>query len=350
MEWNRRFPGSGKQKPREPALNRQVILVSRPAGVAQAENFAIVEAPLPPLGPGEIRIANRFLSVEPAMRGWIADAGNYADPVALGSVMKALAVGEIVETADPHWAAGELVTGWFGWQQFATVTPQAILRRIRETDLPASLALGILGINGVTALLALTMVGEPKAGDTVLVSTAAGSVGSAAGQIARILGCRAVGIAGGPDKVAQCREAFGYDDALDYKAEGLGKAIDAACPDGVDVYFDNTAGAISDTVYPRLATGARIVVCGTASIAQWDPWPVGPRVERHLLVKRARMQGFVVFDHMDRWECAIDRLAGWVREGRLRFAEDILDGLEACPDALAGLYRGENRGKRIIRL
>lgn len=331
-------------------MNLKVILKSRPAGIAQADNFEIIAAPLAPLGPNEIRITNRFLSVEPAMRGWIADAGNYAEPVALGSVMKSLAVGEIVESRNADWPVGQLVTGWFGWQQFATVDAGAILRKVDQTDLPASLALGVLGINGVTALLGLTLAGEPQPGETVLVSTAAGSVGSAVGQIARIMGCRTVGITGGPTKVAQCRDLFGYDDALDYKAGGLADALDKACPDGVNVYFDNTAGIISDTVYPRLAVGARVVLCGTASIAQWDPWPTGPRVERHLLVKRARMQGFVVLDHFDRWNSAVDQLASWVRDGKLRYAEDIIDGLEACPDALAGLYRGENLGKRIIRL
>lgn len=331
-------------------MNRQVILISRPAGVAQAENFAIVDTQLAPLAKGELRIANRFLSVEPAMRGWIADSGNYSAPVAIGEVMRSLCVGEIVESNDPHWAVGTVVTGWFGWQQFATVTAAAILRKVSDADLPASLALGVLGINGVTALLGLTMAGQPKPGDTVLVSTAAGSVGSAVGQIARILGCRTVGITGGPAKVAQCRDVFGYDEALDYKAEGLAQALDRACPDGVNVYFDNTSGTISDTVYPRLAIGARVVVCGTASIPQWEPWPIGPRVERHLLVKRARMQGFVVFDHLDEWNNAVATLADWVRAGKLRYAEDILDGLDACPDALAGLYSGKNLGKRIIRL
>jgi NADPH-dependent curcumin reductase CurA len=176
------------------------------------------------------------------------------------------------------------------------------------------------------------------------------AVGSAVGQIAKILGCRAVGIAGGREKVAQCLDLFGYDLAIDYKVPGLGEAIGAACPGGVNVYFDNTSGAISDTVYSQLAQGARVVACGAASISSWDPWPTGPRVERHLLVKRARMQGFVIFDHQDHWEAAVARLADWVRAGTLRYEEDILDGLETCPDALAGLYRGENRGKRLIRL
>lgn len=330
--------------------NRQVILVSRPTRVAQAENFAIRDAPLRAPVEGQILVRNNFLSVEPAMRGWIADAGNYSAAVELQSVMRALAVGEVVESRHADFRAGDVVTGWFGWQELATVEASTVIRKVVETDLPRSLALGVLGINGVTALLALTLIGEPKAGDTVLVSTAAGAVGSAVGQVAKIMGCRAVGIAGGPQKVGQCLELFGYDASVDYKAPGLAEAIDAACPGGVQVYFDNTAGAISDVVYPRLAVGARVVVCGTAAIAAWDPWPTGPRLERHLLVKRARMQGFVIFDHMARYDASVATLADWVRAGRLRYEEDILDGLESCPDALAGLYRGENKGKRLIRL
>ena len=171
------------------------------------------------------------------------------------------------------------------------------------------------------------------------MSTAAGAVGSAVGQIAKILGCRAVGIAGGQEKVTQCLEVFGFDAAIDYKAPGLGDAIGKACPGGVNVYFGNTSGVISDTVYPRLGVGARVVICGTASISSWDPWPTGQRIERHLLVKRARAQGFVILDYMDRWEASIATLADWVRAGKLRYEEDILIGLEACRDALAGLYR-----------
>lgn len=330
--------------------NRRIVLVSRPKGIAQAENFALEEDDLAPLADGQIRIRNEFLSVEPAMRGWIADKGNYAAPVEIGSTMRALAVGEIVETRHPEFRVGEAAMGWFGWQSYASVLPSALVRRVREADLPRSLALGVLGINGVTALIGLDVIGEPKAGETVLVSTAAGSVGSAVGQIAKLRGCRAVGIAGGPEKTATCRDLFGYDAAIDYRAPGLAEAIEAACPSGAHVYFDNTSGPVSDAVYPRLAVGARVVVCGTASVSSWDPWPTGPRIERHLLVKRARVQGFVIFDHFDRWEASIATLADWVRSGKLRYEEDVLDGLEACPDALAGLYRGDNKGKRLIRL
>lgn len=331
-------------------MNRQCILIARPSGVAQAEHFAIREAPAPVPDDGQVLIHNRYLSVEPAMRGWIADTDNYTPPVEIGAVMRSLAAGQIVASRHPNWRAGDIVTGWFGWQEQAAVDPSAILRRVTETDLPLSLSLGVLGINGVTAHLALALIGRPEPGDTVLVSTAAGAVGSAAGQIATILGCRAVGIAGGPEKVRQCLDEFGYADAIDYKTGDLASAVHRACPDGVHVYFDNTAGAISDAVHPNLAMGARVVVCGTASVERWKPWPTGPRVERHLLVKRARMQGFVVFDHLDRWHESVSQLAAWVREGRLVYFEDTLESIQACPDALAGLYRGENKGKRVIRL
>ncbi len=330
--------------------NQQVVLASRPQGVAQAENFRIIESPMPRPEAGQVLVRNRFLSVEPAMRGWIADTAGYARPVEIGAVMRALAVGEVIDSRHPDYHAGDVLTGWFGWQSHGVVGADAIVRRVTETDLPLSLALGVLGINGVTAHLALTRIGEPVAGDTVVVSTAAGSVGSAVGQIAGILGCRTVGIAGGPAKAAQCRASFGYDAAIDYKADGWQAAIADACPDGANVYFDNTAGPISDAVHPLLAIGARVVICGTAAIPAWTPWPTGPRLERHLLVKRARMQGFVIFDHMDRFADSIAQLATWVRSGQLRYQEDILEGIETCPDALAGLYRGENTGKRVIRL
>lgn len=330
--------------------NLQVILKSRPSGIAQAENFDIVEAGVAPPAEGQLLVRNQFLSVEPAMRGWIADQGNYSSPVPVGAVMRALCVGEVVESRLPGYVPGDKVVGWFGWQEYATVGEDAIVRKICEQDLPITLSLGLLGINGITALLALTKIGDPQPGDTVLVSTAAGAVGSAVGQIAKIMGCRTVGIAGGPVKAALCTEEFGYAAAIDYQADNLDAAIAAACPQGVNVYFDNTAGRISDAVYRHLAMNARVVICGTASISNWDDWPTGPRVERHLLVKRARMQGFVIFDHADEYESAIAKLANWVRAGRLSYREDILDGIGACPDALAGLYRGENLGKRLIRL
>jgi len=330
--------------------NRAVVFRNRPSGIAQAENFAIEEVGVAAPESGQIVVRNAFLSVEPAMRGWIADAGNYSAPVPIGSVMRSLAVGHVVQSRAPDYREGDVVAGWFGWQHYATVKPDAVVHRVKEVDLPISLSLGVLGINGVTAHLALTLIGEPRSGDTVLVSTAAGAVGSAVGQIAKILGCRTVGIAGGREKVRLCLEEFGYDAALDYSTDDLESGIDTACPEAVNVYFDNTAGPISDIAYRHLARGARVVVCGTASVPSWTEWPTGPRVERHLLVRRARMQGFIIFDHMDLYEGSVAQLADWVRKGKLRYREDILEGIDACPDALAGLYRGENLGKRLIRL
>lgn len=331
-------------------LNRQVRLKARPSGIPQPEHFEIVDVPAAEPQDGEVLVRNLFLSVEPAMRGWVSAVANYSQPVAIGAVMRALAVGRVVASRDAGFGVGDLVTGWLGWQTYACVRPAAIERKVAPSDSPISTSLGVLGLNGLTAYFGLLDIGRPVPRQTVVVSTAAGAVGSCVGQIAQIKGCRTVGIAGGPVKTALCREAFGFDAAIDYKAGGLDRALAATCPDGVDVYFDNTAGAISDAVMSHLAVGARVIVCGTASVASWDPPPQGPRVERHLLVKRASMQGLLVMDHAARYAQALEALSGWVREGRIRYREDILDGIEQAPGAIAGLYRGENLGKRLIRL
>ena len=293
---------------------------------------------------------NDFLSVDPAMRGWVNAAANYSDPVAVGAVMRSFAAGHVIASRHPAYAENDRVMGMLGWQEYAVTDGRSIRRKVGEPDLPLSLSLGVLGLNGVTAYFALTEVGEPRPGDTVVVSTAAGAVGSAVGQIAKIAGCRTVGIAGGPQKVAWCRDEFGYDAAIDYKSAYFERDLAAACPDGVDVYFDNTSGRISDAVLRQLAKGARVVICGTASVPSWEPWPEGPRVERHLLNKSARMQGFLIWDYEHRSDEAVTRLAAWIRSGRLRYREEILDGLETAPDAIAGLYRGENLGKRVIKV
>jgi len=333
-----------------PKNNRQVRLKSRPNGIPQADNFEIVDAAVPELAERQFLVRNAYLSVEPAMRGWVAAVANYSRPVGIGEVMRSFAAGTVVASRHPGYAEGEAVMGMLGWQDYAVSDGASITRKVKEADLPLSLSLGILGLNGVTAYFGLLDVGQPRPGDTVVVSTAAGAVGSAAGQIAKLMGCRTVGLTGGAAKVKLCRDEFGYDAAIDYKAGKLDAALAAACPRGVDVYFDNTAGAISDAVLRQLAIGARIVICGTASVSSWDPPPAGPRVERHILVKRARMAGILVFDYQHRYEEAVARLAAWIREGRIRYREEIVDGIENCPGAIAELYRGENLGKRLIRL
>ncbi|RDK04882.1 NADP-dependent oxidoreductase [Cupriavidus lacunae] len=331
-------------------VSRQVRLKSRPHGIPQADHFEIVESAVPDLLEGEILVRNAFLSVEPAMRGWVNAAQNYADAVAIGDVMRAFAAGEVVASRNPDFAVGDKIMGMLGWQEYSVSTPRAIRRKVIENDLPLSLSLGVLGINGVTAYFALTEVGMPRPGDTVVVSTAAGSVGSAVGQIAKLMGCRTVGIAGGAAKVAACLEEFGFEAAVDYKALDFEERLASACPDGVDVYHDNAGGWITDAVLRRINKGARIVVCGTASVASWEPWPTGPRPERHLLNKAARMEGFLVWDYEHRYEEAVARLASWVRDGSLRYREEIVDGIGEAPGSIAALYRGENFGKRLIRL
>jgi len=304
---------------------------------------------VPGLSDGQVLVRNIYLSVDPAMRGWVSAVANYSEPVALGAVMRSLAVGRVEESRHAEYQPGDYVTGMFGWQDYAVVNGTEIQRKVLA-GLPISTSLGVLGMNGLTAYFALLDVGQPKSGETVVVSTAAGAVGSCVGQIAKVKGSRSVGIAGGPDKVRLCLEEFRFDSAIDYKADGFESALETACPAGVDVYFDNTAGRVSDAVISRLNVGARVVVCGTASVPSWDPWPQGPRVERHLLVKRARMQGFLIFDYAHRFPEALRELEAWVRSGLVRYREDILDGLEHAPGSIAGLYRGENLGKRLIRI
>lgn len=332
-------------------VNRQVVLKARPTAIPEAEHFEIVASPVPEPGDGQFLVRNLYLSVDPAMRGWVSAVANYSKPVGIGEVMRSRDVGEVMASRHPDYRVGDKVVGWLGWQEYALSDGKGIIRRVDEQDVPLSAALGVLGMNGVTAYFGLLDVGQPKPGETVVVSTAAGAVGSAVGQIAKLKGCRTVGIAGGPEKVRLCREEFGYDAAIDYKATpDLDAALAASCPQGIDVYFDNTSGRISDAVLRHINKRARIVICGTASLSSWDPWPSGPRVERHLLVKCARMEGFLVFDYEHRTDEAVPQLAQWVRAGKLRYREDILEGLDRAPDAIAGLYRGENLGKRLIKL
>ena len=331
--------------------NRRVILCARPKGVPNADQFAVEEGSVENLSDGCFLVRNHYLSVDPAMRGWVNDAPNYLPPVVIGEVMRSFAVGEIIDSRHPDFAVGEMIVGMFGWQRYAISDGSDVMRKVGETDLPPSLALGVLGLNGITAYFGLLDICQPKPGDTVVVSTAAGAVGSSVGQIAKIKGCRTIGIAGGADKVARCTEEFGYDAAIDYKAvDDLDAALSDACPDGVDVYYDNVCGPISDAVLRHIALNGRISICGTAALTDWEPWPVGPRVHRHLLVKRARMQGFIIFDYADRYQDAVDVLAGWVRQGKLKYSEHILGGMAAAPGAIEMLYRGENQGKLLIKV
>lgn len=331
--------------------NRCVVLNARPVGVPGPEFFDIESRPVPEPADGEFLVRNLYLSVDPAMRGWVNDAPNYSPPVPVGDVMRAIAVGEVIESRHAGYVPGDRVCGTFGWQHFAVSDGDNVMRKLGPAETQPSLALGVLGLNGLTAYFGLLDTCNPQAGETVVVSTAAGAVGSCVGQIAKIKGCRTVGIAGGPDKVARCLDEFGYDAAIDYQnTADLGGELSAACPDGVNVYFDNTCGPISDAVFERLALHARITVCGTASLQEWEPIPLGPRVHRQLLVARARMTGFLVHDYKDLIPEAVAQLSAWIETGQLVSREHVLAGIDRAPGAIQMLYRGENTGKLLIQL
>lgn len=333
------------------AINRQVWLTARPNGIPRAEDFGIRTVDVPVIDDGQFLVRNSYVSVDPAMRGWIADKTTYWPRLEVGDTMRAYSVGEVIESRNSKYAPGDTVMGIFGWQDFAAVSDQDVYYKVPDKTLPLSLWLGVLGLNGLTGYFGMIEVCKPKAGETVVVSTAAGAVGSAAGQIAKIKGCRVVGVTGGPEKVRQCLEEFGYDAAIDYKSvPDMDAALMEACPDGIDAYFDCTSGSIHDAVMRQINLHARIAICGTASFASWDPWNVGPRPERHLLVKRATMQGFLTPDFEDKYDQALADLTRWIAEGRLRYREEMLDGIEAAPGSIETLYSGANDGKLVIRL
>lgn len=331
-----------------PASNRRAILYLRPVGIPQAGDFRLDEVPLDPVGEGQFRVRNIYLSVDPAQRGWANEGTNYSDPAPLGTPMRALAVGVVVESRCAEVPEGLHLYGWFGWQDYAVVGPEAILTRIETVRAPLSAYAGVLGMNGLTAWLALILVGRPKAGDTVLVSTAAGAVGSLVGQIAGSLGCRVTGLTGDDAKVALCTGRFGYHAAANYKSGDLEASVSAIAPEGVDVFFDNTGGRILDCVIRQMNVGGRIVQCGTASIANWNPPPTGLRNEREVLTRRLQWGGFVIFDHVAAFPEALGELAARVESGALGYEEDIQPGLAHAPDAIARLYAGENKGKSLI--
>ncbi len=331
--------------------NRRVILAERATGLPQPELFEVVEDDAPSPGDGEVLINNVYVSADPGMKGWIGVARNYAS-VETGATMKAFSVGVVVESNHPDVQEGDVVAANTGWAEYVTADPDSpTFRKVDPDHGPISTALGILGINGFTAYCGLLEVGAPKAGDTVVVSTAAGAVGSAVGQIAKIKGCRTVGIAGGAEKTALCTDVFGFDAAIDYKAtDDLDAALREACPDGVDVYYDNVGGETLDILLGQVNLHGRVVICGTAATDSWIPQPTGLRPERNLLVNRIRMEGFLTFDFVDRYADAHADLLDWVRQGKIKYREDIAEGLENAPAALAGLYEGRNRGRQLIRV
>jgi NADPH-dependent curcumin reductase CurA len=310
-------------------------------------DFALDEAPDPQPGPGEVLVRNRFLSVDPYQRGRMSEARSYAQPLQIGDVITSQSVGEVTASKDPRFADGDWVVGQTGWQELAAARA-GTLRKIDPRLAPPTTALHVLGATGLTGYFGLFDVGRPLPGDTVVVSAAAGAVGQVVGQLAKIAGCRSVGIAGGEEKKRFLLDEYSYDAAVDYKNEDVSAALKEACPRGVDVYFDNVGGEVSDAVHRRLATHARIVICGEISQYNNTQVELGPRATRLLIVYRTRMEGFLVSDYAHRFGEALPRLAQWLQDGKLRYREDVVDGIENAPRAFIGMLNGENRGKTIV--
>jgi NADPH-dependent curcumin reductase CurA len=330
--------------------NRRIVLAARPVGFPTETDFRLEEAPVPEPGEGEILVRARYLSLDPYMRGRMNEGASYAPGVALGEVMVGGAVGEVVTSRHAAFSEGDIAQVHTGWQEIG-VTSGDEARKVDPDLQLISTSLGVLGMPGITAYVGLLDVGQPKAGETVMVSGAAGAVGSLVGQIARIKGCRAVGVAGSDAKIAYLTEDLGFSGAFNYKtAADYGEAVDELCPDGVDVYFDNVGGTISDAVLTRMNVGGRISVCGQISQYNLDAPEMGPRQTWNFIVKRLTMRGFLVFDFADRHDEALRELAGWMREGRLSYREDIVTGLQRAPAAFIGMLQGDNIGKRLIQL
>jgi len=331
-----------------PATHRQIRLAARPTGYPRDDDFRIVESPVPEPGSGEFLVRVVYLSLDPYMRGRMSDARSYVPPVAVGDVMEGGIVGEVVRSNHPGFAVGDVVEGRLGWQEYALSSGKGA-RRIDPALAPISTALGVLGMPGLTAYFGLLDVGQPKAGETVVVSAASGAVGGLVGQIAKLKGCRAVGLAGTDAKVRYLTEELGYDAGINYRtAPNLDAALQATCPGGIDVYFDNVGGDVLDAVLTRLARGARIVLCG--AVSQYNAHQVrGPANYLSLLVSRASMTGMLVFDYHDRFGPATAELAQWLSEGRLVAREHIVHGsVTDFPEVLLKLFAGENTGKLIL--
>jgi NADPH-dependent curcumin reductase len=330
-------------------INHQIRLGARPVGLPKRSDWQFTETPIPEPRDGEVLTRVLYLSLDPAMRGWMNEGKSYIAPVGIGDVMRALGVGKVVASKHPKFAAGDYASGGFGVQDYAALDG-AQLTKVEPKLAPLPKFLNPLGMTGMTAYFGLLDVGAPKEGDTVVVSAASGAVGATVGQIAKIKSCRAVGIAGGAAKCRYIVDELGFDAAIDYKADDVRKSLRAHCPNGVNVYFDNVGGDILDTVLTQLARHARVVICG--AISQYNnTTPIkGPSNYMSLLVNRARMEGMVVFDYASRYPNAVHDIAGWMTAGKLKSREDVVEGLENFPETLLKLFSGENFGKLVLRV
>jgi NADPH-dependent curcumin reductase len=329
-------------------INRQILLKSRPEGPPGLENFELVGVPVPEPGEGEVLMRILYLSLDPYMRGRMSAAKSYAKPAAVGEPMVGGTVGEIVKSRDAKFSAGDIVVGRGGWQEYALSSGEG-LRKLDPAAAPVSTALGVLGMPGMTAYVGLLEIGQPKAGETVVVAAASGAVGSVVGQIARIKGARAVGIAGGAEKCRYVADELGFDACVDHRAPDFAQKLEAACPKGIDVYFENVGGAVQHTVWPLLNDFARVPVCGL--IAQYSATSAMPGPDMvSVLRKRLLLRGFIISEFAARQPEFLRDAAEWVRSGRLKYREDVVDGLERAPASFLGLLQGKNFGKMLIRV
>ncbi len=333
-----------------PRTNRRFTLDARPVGMPKPSDFLLVEEPVPPLADGELLVKSIYLSVDPYMRGRMNDVKSYAPPVAIGGTMVGGVVGEVIESKNPKFAPGDIVQGESGWQEYAVSNGRGV-RKIDPSIAPVSTAVGILGMPGLTAYFGLLDIGQPKAGETVVVSGAAGAVGSIVGQIAKIKGCRAVGIAGSDEKVKWLVDELGFDAAFNYKSvTNCGEKLAELCPQGIDVYFDNVGGEITDAVFPLLNTHGRMAICGQIAHYNAQKSEQGPRWLWTLITRQARVEGFLVFQFAGKFQQGIADMAQWIKEGRLKFKEDIVEGFENMPQAFIGMLGGDNTGKRLVKV
>jgi len=328
-------------------INKRLVLASRPSGEPTPSNFKLEQAELPSLKDGEVLVRHHYLSLDPYMRGRMSEGPSYAKSVDLGELMVGHTVSRVVESRHPNVRAGDVVAGYDGWQEYA-VSNGAALRKL-DGSVPPTTALGVLGMPGLTAYVGLLDIGQPKVGETVVVSAASGAVGSVVGQLAKIAGCRAVGVAGSAEKCRYVVAELGFDACVNYKTDDLVPALRAACPQGIDVYFENVGGAVFAAVLRLLNTFARIPLCGTISDYNATQNTGGPNL-RPLLVNRATIRGFIVSDHTDRFPAFLKAMAPLVRTGRIKYREDIVDGLDAASSALIGLFEGKNFGKMMVRV
>ena len=328
--------------------NRQILLKSRPEGTPGLDNFELVQRPIPEPREGEVLMRTRYLSLDPYMRGRMSAAKSYAKPAAVGEPMVGGTVGEVVTSRHPGYAAGDLVLGYGGWQEYALSNGTG-LRKLDLAAAPVSTALGVLGMPGMTAYVGLLEIGQPKPGETVVVAAASGAVGSVVGQIAKIKGARAIGIAGGAEKCRFVAAELGFDACIDHRAGDFAQQLATACPKGIDVYFENVGGAVQQTVWPLLNDFARVPVCGLiAQYSATSPVP-GPDMVS-VLRKRLLLRGFIVWDFATRQDDFLRDVGDWIRTGRIKYREDIVDGLERAPAAFLGLLQGKNFGKMLVRV